>query len=90
MAHLDDPSAETKAAPEPPRLSLKEQVQAYERGLILRALEESHGNQVRAAQALAVSRATLIDKMRRYGIRRAIDDVEDGLESGPSKTDGAS
>ncbi|MFO0686794.1 MAG: sigma-54 dependent transcriptional regulator [Sandaracinus sp.] len=90
VAHLDDPSAETKAAPEPPRLSLKEQVQAYERGLILRALEESHGNQVRAAQALAVSRATLIDKMRRYGIRRAIDDVEDGLESGPSKTDGAS
>ncbi|AKF03436.1 sigma-54-dependent transcriptional regulator [Sandaracinus amylolyticus] len=76
---------DARPAPEPREsetegagLSLREQVQAFERGLIVRALEEAHGNQVRAAQALRTSRATLIDKMRKYGLRRPSDrDDED-------------
>ncbi len=46
--------------------SLKEQVEAFERGLIVRALATSGGNQSEAARRLGTSRPTLIDKMRRY------------------------
>jgi len=83
--HLEDPHAPT-IAPDAPRLSLKEQVQAFERGLIARALDDSHGNQVRASQALAVSRATLIDKMKRYGLARR---DEHAAELSAAKADSA-
>ncbi len=48
--------------------SLKEQVEAFERGLVARALESTSGNQSEAARRLGVSRVTLIDKMKKYGI----------------------
>ena len=51
-----------------PRLSLKQRLDAYERGLIVAALEEARGNRSEAARRLAVSRATLHDKLRKYGL----------------------
>ncbi|HMA96864.1 MAG TPA: sigma-54 dependent transcriptional regulator, partial [Polyangiaceae bacterium] len=62
-------SAETETrAPFTPGLSLKQRVEAYERGLIVSALEFAGGNRQKAAQQLKVSRATLHDKLHRYRI----------------------
>jgi two-component system, NtrC family, response regulator HydG len=49
-------------------LPLKERVQAYERGLVLEALRGARGNRSEAARRLGVSRVTLHDKLKRYGI----------------------
>jgi DNA-binding NtrC family response regulator len=49
-------------------LPLREQVEAFERNLVARALEGSHGNQSEAARRLGISRVTLIDKMKKYGL----------------------
>ena len=49
-------------------LPLKERVQAYERGLVLEALRAARGNRSEAARRLGVSRVTLHDKLRRYGV----------------------
>jgi DNA-binding NtrC family response regulator len=49
-------------------LPLKERVQAYERGLVVEALREARGNRSEAARRLGVSRVTLHDKLRRYGL----------------------
>jgi two-component system response regulator AtoC len=49
--------------------SLKEQVEAFERGLVARALDATGGNQSEAARRLGVSRVTLIDKMKKYGLQ---------------------
>jgi DNA-binding NtrC family response regulator len=51
--------------------SLKEQVEACERGLVARALDGTGGNQSEAARRLGVSRVTLIDKMKKYGLGSA-------------------
>jgi two-component system response regulator AtoC len=48
--------------------TLKEQVEAFERGLVSRALDSTGGNQSEAARRLGVSRVTLIDKMKKYGL----------------------
>jgi two-component system response regulator AtoC len=48
--------------------SLKEQVEAFERGLISRAMAAAAGNQSEAARRLRTSRVTLIDKLKKYGI----------------------
>ncbi|HEY0189805.1 MAG TPA: sigma-54 dependent transcriptional regulator [Kofleriaceae bacterium] len=50
--------------------SLKEQVEAFERGLVGRALDSTGGNQSEAARRLGVSRVTLIDKMKKYGLNQ--------------------
>ncbi|MGE0871794.1 MAG: sigma-54-dependent transcriptional regulator [Kofleriaceae bacterium] len=50
--------------------SLKEQVEAFERGLVARALDAAGGNQSEAARRLGVSRVTLIDKMKKYGLNQ--------------------
>jgi len=49
-------------------LGLKERVQAYERGLLVEALREAGGNRSEAARRLGISRVTLHDKLRRYGL----------------------
>jgi DNA-binding NtrC family response regulator len=51
-------------------LTLKQRVEAYERGLVVAALEATHGNQSEAARTLGVSRVTLHDKLRKYGLAR--------------------
>jgi DNA-binding NtrC family response regulator len=57
-------SAEDRALP------LKERVQAYERGLVVEALRAARGNRSEAARRLGISRVTLHDKLRRYGLAR--------------------
>ncbi len=48
--------------------TLKERVEAYERRLIMAALERAGGNQHRAALALGVRPTTLNEKLKRLGI----------------------
>ena len=55
-------------ATEGPPLALKERVQAYERGLVVEALRAARGNRSEAARRLGVSRVTLHDKLKRYGL----------------------
>ncbi|MFT3699457.1 MAG: sigma-54 dependent transcriptional regulator [Kofleriaceae bacterium] len=65
--HIDhdhvDPPPDARNGP-----SLKEQVEAFERGLVARALDSTGGNQSEAARRLGVSRVTLIDKMKKYAL----------------------
>jgi DNA-binding NtrC family response regulator len=62
------------ASPESPAPAgagtLREQVAAFERSLIARMLEETGGNQSEAARRLGLTRVTLIDKLKRHGLRR--------------------
>jgi two-component system response regulator AtoC len=53
--------------------SLREQVEAFERNLIARALGASQGNQSEAARRLGTSRATLIDKIKKYKLGQGAD-----------------
>jgi DNA-binding NtrC family response regulator len=55
------PAGDAAPADEPATLSLKERVQAYERGLVVEALREARGNRSEAARRLGVSRVTLHD-----------------------------
>jgi two-component system response regulator AtoC len=67
-AHVEADAGDEHAPPPDARHgpSLKEQVEAFERGLVARALEATGGNQSEAARRLGVSRVTLIDKMKKY------------------------
>jgi DNA-binding NtrC family response regulator len=49
-------------------LPLRDRVEAFERGLILEELRRTGGNRSETARRLGVSRVTLIDKLRKYGI----------------------
>src|SRR5882672_10560069 len=56
---------------EPPpdgRLTLREQVEALERSVITRTLGSVSGNQSEAARRLGLSRGSLIDRMKKYGL----------------------
>ena len=57
----------TPAAAGPP-LALRARVEAYERGLVLEALRAAGGSRTEVARALGISRVTLHDKLRKYGI----------------------
>jgi DNA-binding NtrC family response regulator len=50
---------------------LRERVESCERGIIVEALRASRGNRSEAARALGISRVTLHDKLRKYGIAGA-------------------
>ena len=54
------------AAPE--SFGLRERVEAYERGLIVETLKLAKGNRSEAARRLGLSRATLHDKIKKYGL----------------------
>ncbi len=59
------PPVEKNADPGPtPLLSLRE----MEKEMILRTLEESAGNRTHAAEILGISRRTLQNKLKEYGI----------------------
>jgi DNA-binding NtrC family response regulator len=60
---LDDP-----AAPPPTATNLRAQVEAFERGLIEQALRAAAGNHSEAARRLGMSRVTLLDKLKKYGL----------------------
>ena len=51
--------------------SFRDQMMAFERSLIARALEASGGNQSEAARQLGITRVTLIDKMKKHGLFKA-------------------
>ena len=57
-------------------LTLKQRVEAYERGLIVTALEATGGNRKETAIRLGLSRATLHDKLHRYGLAARSDDEQ--------------
>ncbi|HEU4409963.1 MAG TPA: sigma-54 dependent transcriptional regulator [Polyangiaceae bacterium] len=67
----DSDAEEARGALDGP--SLREQVEAFERNLIARALGASHGNQSEAARRLGTSRATLIDKIKKYKLGQGAD-----------------
>jgi DNA-binding NtrC family response regulator len=47
-------------------------ISTIERGLILRALQETRGNQVQAALLLGINRSTLRSKMDRYHLKKDV------------------
>ena len=49
-------------------LSLKQRVEAYERGLVYESLKGALGNRSEAARGLGISRVTLHDKLKKYGL----------------------
>jgi DNA-binding NtrC family response regulator len=49
-------------------LDLKTRVEAYEKGLVLDALEAARGNRSEAARRLGIGRVTLYDKLGKYGL----------------------
>ncbi len=59
---------EPAGANEPLGPSLKEQVEAFERGVVARMLAATGGNQSEAARRLGTSRVTLVDKLKKYGL----------------------
>ncbi len=61
------PAAATPPAPSPAS-SLSEHRELHERRIIERALEEANQCRSQAAQALGVSRVTLYNKMKKYGL----------------------
>jgi DNA-binding NtrC family response regulator len=48
--------------------SFREQVEAFERNLIRKALNACNNNQSEAARRLRINRATLYDRLRKYGL----------------------
>jgi len=48
--------------------NLSSKVEVYEKDLILKALEETKGNKAKAAEVLKINRATLMAKIKKYGI----------------------
>jgi two-component system response regulator AtoC len=59
-------SAQEHAAPV--ALTWKEQLDAFDRGLIAQALSAADGNQSEAARRLGMSRSALTDRLKRYGL----------------------
>jgi two-component system response regulator AtoC len=60
---------QTRGAPEPSPLPLKEARERFEQAYVLRALEREDWNQSRAARTLGVHRNTLIARLAAWGIR---------------------
>jgi transcriptional regulator with GAF, ATPase, and Fis domain len=65
---LPELDAAQKAGDVPLDGTLKERIDAYERSLIEEALRSSAGNQSEAARQLRVNRATLVYKIKVYGL----------------------
>jgi DNA-binding NtrC family response regulator len=63
------------AATEDGPLGLKGRVEAYERGLVVEALRAARGNRSEAARKLAISRVTLHDKLKKYGLSGGDDEA---------------
>src|SRR3989440_11675836 len=62
-------TAEPGAEPSPDgTLSLREQVEALERSIIVRTLASVSGNQSEAARRLGLSRGSLIDRLKKYAL----------------------
>jgi ParB-like chromosome segregation protein Spo0J len=55
----------------PQGMTLRDAVRAYERVILLQALEASGWRQHQVAFSLGLLRSTLSEKMRRFGLRRS-------------------
>ena len=62
------PPAEPGTEGDPAAWKLKERVEAYERALIVASIREARGNRSEAARRLGITRVTLYDKLKKYGI----------------------
>ncbi len=60
-----------------PHADLKARMDAYERGIIVAALEEARGNRSLSARNLGINRATLHGKLRKYGLTDSDADLDD-------------
>jgi DNA-binding NtrC family response regulator len=58
-----------EAAPASGALGLRERMGRFERGLIAEAMESCQGNQSAAARLLGIGRVTLIEKLKRHGLK---------------------
>ena len=65
-----EPSSEAERGSLEVGPSLGEQVSAFERNLVLQALEAAGWNQSEAARILSTRRSTLLDKIKKYSITR--------------------
>jgi transcriptional regulator with GAF, ATPase, and Fis domain/tetratricopeptide (TPR) repeat protein len=68
--HIQGPRAGQEPELVPARGSLKETMEATERSIIVRVLEETGGNQTQAARKLGISRVWLRKKMEKYDLLR--------------------
>jgi two-component system response regulator HydG len=59
------------------QMDLKARMDAYERGMIVAALEAAHGNRSLTARNLGINRATLHGKLRKYGLTDSDTDLDD-------------
>ena len=62
------PLGDEGGAPGAAAFALKERVEAFERGLVQEALQAAGGNRSEAARRLGISRVTLLDKLKKYGL----------------------
>ena len=65
LSEADDDAA----VAEPGSLGLKERVESFERGLIADELQRCGGNRSEAARRMGIGRVTLLEKMKKYGIK---------------------
>jgi two-component system response regulator AtoC len=65
LVDVDAPAPAAATAELPP---LRARVDAFERSLLAEMLRETGGNQSEAARRLGVTRSTLIDKLKRFGL----------------------
>jgi DNA-binding NtrC family response regulator len=77
IVEADLPMSLRASAPPPPAtpqippqgLSFREVVDQFESDLILQALEITHGNKNRAAQLIRMNRTTMLEKMKKKGVK---------------------
>jgi two-component system response regulator AtoC len=62
------PSGDSDIGEPGSRSTLREQVNAFERNLVAGAFAAAGGNQSETARRLGLSRATVLDKLRKYGL----------------------
>jgi two-component system response regulator HydG len=55
-------------------LTLKQRVEAYEKGVVVETLQAARGNRTEAARLLGISRVTLHDKLHKYGLTKDPDE----------------
>ena len=63
------PGAASEAVSAAASAGLKERVEAYERGVIVASLVECKQNRTEAAKRLGIGRATLHEKLAKYGLK---------------------
>jgi two-component system, NtrC family, response regulator HydG len=65
---LDLLPSDSPGSPPPAAATLDDRLAAYERGVLVATLEGVDGNRTEAAKRLGIGRATLYEKLKKYGI----------------------